>query len=347
MRWTPRAAFLSVVLALGTAAVRPQDASTPAPNTVDVWLGTRDGHNWSGRVSAQTLHFSVDGDERQFPLADVLSLHMGTAASEHEARLIARDIPLLASADRQQAAVATDELLAIGLPVVTPLLQSLADTDAHEPDSRYRLFARLLPAGADCKDRSLAMLRLATGAVLRGKPRTDARLTLALATPLDAGSPPPRDAPATIDVADLRFLCVARKQVTRTFELHALHDCTYVDWVTTGIVPRSRSRIRADAQGFIRLSFDEDGWATGPDGLFETLPGKRKLQEGFRWGSVLYRVGPTGQRRYAGTHLDGENEDTPGMLQFVVNDNEHWQNNIGAYRVSVTVDDAFDVGPAH
>ncbi len=92
----------------------------------------------------------------------------------------------------------------------------------------------------------------------------------------------------------------------------------------------------------MRLSFDEDGWATDPDGIKEPLPGKRKLQEGFRWGSVLGRVGPTGDRWFVGKHLD-KSDFQPGRLYFVINDNEHWQNNIGSFRVELTVTHAYDL----
>jgi hypothetical protein len=37
---------------------------------------------------------------------------------------------------------------------------------------------------------------------------------------------------------------------------------------------------------------------------------------------------------------------TPGRLYFAVNDNPHWQNNIGAFRVSLQATDAYDVGGA-
>ena len=37
---------------------------------------------------------------------------------------------------------------------------------------------------------------------------------------------------------------------------------------------------------------------------------------------------------------------TPGRLYLAVNDNSHWQNNIGAFRVSLQATDAYDVGSA-
>ncbi len=79
----------------------------------------------------------------------------------------------------------------------------------------------------------------------------------------------------------------------------------------------------------MRLSFGEDGWATDPDGIHDPLPGKRKLQEGCRWGAVLDRVGPAGERRFCGLHLE-QDDIGAGRLAFVVNDKDHWQNNPAA-----------------
>jgi len=61
------------------------------------------------------------------------------------------------------------ELAEIGLPVLTPLLDTYKDTDMHEPYPLYRLFARTVPGYADDADRSLDFVRLADGSALRGK----------------------------------------------------------------------------------------------------------------------------------------------------------------------------------
>jgi hypothetical protein len=131
--------------------------------------------------------------------------------------------------------------------------------------------------------------------------------------------------------------------VERSFELQALRHCTYVSWLDTGVATTPTSRLQADSAGYVRLSFDEDGWSSDPDGIETPLPGKRKLQEGFRWGVVLGRIGASGERWLAGKHVE-KSALGAGRLFFAVNDNEHWQNNIGAYRVRLKVTDAYDVG---
>jgi hypothetical protein len=35
-----------------------------------------------------------------------------------------------------------------------------------------------------------------------------------------------------------------------------------------------------------------------------------------------------------------------GRWQMAVNDNRHWQNNVGAFRVTLTVTNAYDLGEA-
>jgi len=229
-----------------------------------------------------------------------------------------------------EAAVAS--LTDIGLPVMTPLLQSFVDTDAHEPDPRYRLFERLVPGYADTRDRTLDLVRLAGGETIRGH--------------WQAGELHLQDVHGetrTVPASSVRRLAILRARVSRTFDLQALHHCTYVGFLDSGVAVTPASHLLVDASGYVRLSFDEDGWATDPDGIFEPLPGKRKLQEGFRWGALLGRVDSAGERWFVGKHLQrGDLGD--GRLYFVVNDNEHWQNNIGSYRVHVTVSDAYDLG---
>jgi hypothetical protein len=116
-----------------------------------------------------------------------------------------------------------------------------------------------------------------------------------------------------------------------------------VGWLDTGVLVGARSRLVADAQGYVRLSFDEDGWASDPDGIVDPLPGKRRLQEGFRWGVLLACVGAGGERWFAGKHVERDGLGD-GRLYCVINDNDHWQNNIGSYRVTVTATNAFDLG---
>jgi CubicO group peptidase (beta-lactamase class C family) len=325
------AQFFARVIDAIAPARGPQEPS-PRAGQPTAMLRDDDGHLFEGRLTTPTLVFTVDGVARPVPVADVLSLQFGAPANEREAARIDKALAALGGADGKAVEAAAEELADIGLPVLTPLLRSYVDTDAHEPDLRYRLFARIVPAGADDRDRTLDLLRLADGEVLRGR-----------LAPIDLRLEPPLRAPATFPSARLRTLAIRRARVERTFELQALHDCTYVGFVDTGVLVTPTTRLLADATGFVRLSFDEDGWAADPDGIKEPLPGKRKLQEGFRWGAVLGRVGAGGERWFAGRHVDKQ-ELGRGRLYFVVNDNEHWQNNVGSYRVRLVATDAYDLG---
>ena len=53
---------------------------------------------------------------------------------------------------------------------------------------------------------------------------------------------------------------------------------------------------------------------------------------------VAKRVGKKVGKKAAKTGLP------PGRLTLGINDNAHWQNNVGAYTVTVTATDAYDVG---
>ncbi len=304
----------------------------PAAQVLIAWLRTRDGSDVEGTVVAEALGFSVDGTTRAIPLRELLSFHSADPASAFEQKCITADLAVLAGSDLKACEAAAAELADIGLPVLTPLLRSYQDVDAREPDPRYRLFGRILPGYADACDRALDLVRLASGEVLRGKlTTTDIKMTVA------SGEQ------TTIPAAAIRRLAIRRASTSRSFDLQALHHCTYVGFLDTGIGVTKSSMLRADSAGYVRLSFDEDGWASVPDGIEEVLPGKRRLQEGFRWGAVLGRVGPAGERWFAGNHVE-KNDMASGRLYFVVNDNEHWQNNIGSYRVHLTVTNAYDLG---
>jgi len=326
---------LTIAMAMAISApassqgVREQPAAPLA-----AWVRTSDGRDIEGTLVTGTLAFTVAGVARQVAMGDLLSFHSAAPASSFEAQRIDVDLKAVAGADPKAAEAATAELTDIGLPVLTPLLRSYADTDAHEPDPRYRLFARIVPGHADAQDRTLDLVRLADGETFRGR-----------WTPVDLKLQTTDGVETTLAAATIRRLAIQRPTVERTFELQALHHCTYVGFLDTGVVVTPVSKLRADAAGFVRLSFDEDGWATDPDGIKEPLPGKRKLQEGFRWGSVLGRVGPAGERWFAGRHVDKADLGA-GRLYFAVNDNEHWQNNIGGYRVRVHVTNAYDLGDA-
>ena len=337
MRRTGLGPIAVALLAMACSLARSQNSQnipTGQAGACIGWVRTTDGRDVQGTLAADTLTFTVAGTAREVALSDLLSLHCAAPASVFEAARIDAGLKALAGADFKAAAAAAAELDDIGLPVLTPLLRSFADTDAHEPDPRYRLFARIVPGRADQADRTLDLVRLADGAVLRGK-----------WTPVDLRLRAADGAETTVPAAAVRRLAIQRDAVERSFELQALHDCTYVGWLDTGIATTAGSTLVADATGFVRLSFDEDGWATDPDGIKEPLPGKRKLQEGFRWGAVLGRIGVDGERWLAGRHVEKAAAGA-GRLYFAVNDNEHWQNNIGSYRVTLRATAAFDLGDA-
>src|SRR3954453_2610764 len=96
-----------------------------------------------------------------------LSFHSGVAPSEKEKERIRVGIAAIQGSDRAARDAAVEELTAIGVPVVSPLLAALKDTDQHEPKPLYRLFERLMPSYADGFDRTLSLLRLENGKAVR------------------------------------------------------------------------------------------------------------------------------------------------------------------------------------
>ena len=104
--------------------------------------------------------------------------------------------------------------------------------------------------------------------------------------------------------------------------------------------------MKVNAKGFVRLSFDIDGWASDANGL--KVPGpnyKTNLVDGFPFGAIVGRVNAAGAVILIGADFSRKGL-TPGRLYLAVNDNPHWQNNIGAFRVSLQATDAYDVGGA-
>lgn len=320
--------FCAVVAITGTS-LRSAEAKTSGRTA---WVLTKEGRSVEGALALDSLVFTVNGSPRKIALRDVRSFHSADPAITPEAARISRGLEAMQGKDAKAVDAAAADLTDLGLPVLSPLLAAYKDTDAHEPDPLYRLFGRVVPGFADAPDRKLDLLRLANGTALRGKlVPVELRLTGA------------DGAVTVIGASDLRRLAIRQPSVERTFDLQALRHCTYVGWLDSGLAVTPTSQLKADAAGYVRLSFDEDGWACDPDGIADPLPGKRRMQEGFRWGAILARVGATGARWLVGKHVE-KSVPAAGRLYFVVNDNEHWQNNIGAFRVHVRVTNTYDLG---
>lgn len=282
-----------------------------------------------GRLSeVSTAMKAIKVDGRTIPLAQILSVHSGEVASASETDRITRALPILAAADqktsdRAQRDAAVADLVAIGVPVMTPLLLAYKDTDQHEPRPLYRLFERIMPSHADGPDRSLSLIRLTTGEVLRGKVQA-----------FDEGR---------LNWANIRRLAVKQKSVTRQVTVHSILHCSKVDWFDSGIALAEGSKIDSKASGFTRLSWETDGWATDPDGLQKPGPNyKTNLVDGQPFGALIGRVG-TAANFLLGTKALKQGLGN-GRLLLAINDNAHWQNNLGSYRVRITATDAYDLG---
>lgn len=315
---------------LAAAVLAIQAAGAESKSGAQVWILKRDGQVVEGRAKFTSLAMQVDGRSEDLSLDRVLSLSTAAPATADEGRRIAADLALVSGKDFKASEAASERLADLGLPALTPLLKAYEDRDGHLPDPLYRLFARIIPGYADRMDRSLDLVRLNDGDALRGK--------LAPATlGLEGAS-----GTVSVPTADIRRLAVKQAVIDRIFDLRAMKDCTYVSWLDTGLKVGPSSQVRSDATGLVRLSYDEDGWACDPDGIADPLPGKRRLQEGFRWGAILGRVGTGGDRWLVGKHIE-KTAPAAGHLYYVINDNEHWQNNIGSFRVRLHVTDVYDL----
>ena len=297
-----------------------------------------DGKLIEGPTQLGAISVKAGGSMRVIPMSGLLSIHTGQPASAHEAERIEAGIKaiqaytneIIGSDARRNRDAAVEELTTIGLPVMTPLLQAYKDTDQHEPRPLYRLFQRIMPSEADQLDRQASLIRMASGEMIRGEIQG---MELKVAG-------------AKVDWARVRRFAVRRGTLTRTFELHSLRHSTQIEYLDSGIVTTAPSAINIQAAGFVRLSWDVDGWASDADGL--KVPGpnyKTNLVDGQPFGAVVGRVGAAGDvflvgKSYAGKGLPA------GRLHLAVNDNRHWQNNIGLFRVKLTVTSAYDVGAA-
>ena len=282
--------------------------SLPAAQTVLVL--TTEGRWVEGLSSA-----SMAG---QTALSHLLSIHNGAPASAHEAEMIAAGFKTLA----------IEDLTNIGLPVLTPLLTTLKDTDQHEPKLLYNLFDRIVPPGADQADREASLWRLDDATLTRGAwPKGEIKI----------GS-------ETIPWASIRMLAVRRKSVARRSEVHSLRHSTQIEYLDTGVYLSAASQLKLTATGFTRLSWFQDEWATGPNGLTKPGPNyKTNLVDGHPFGALLGRVTTKGEVFFLGASATKDKLGA-GRFHLAINDNKHWQNNLGSYVVSLSASDAYDLG---
>lgn len=278
------------------------------------------------------------GAPRKLAPAAILSIHNGAPASPSEIERIQAGLAAIqtyknepiASPQRKASDAAVEELTAIGLPVMTPLLNTLKDTDQHEPRPLYRLFERLIPSEADQLDREASLIRLASGELLRGKIEP-------ISISIDGQS---------IAWTGIRRLAVRRKLVTRDVEVHSLKHSTQIEYLDAGIHLSTASRLSSRAKGFVRLSWQTDGWASDANGL--KVPGpnyKTNLVDGHPFGALVARSGAAGEVVFLGIDAAAKTF-ASGRLQLAINDNRHWQNNVGHFRVTLQATDAYDLGVA-
>lgn len=332
---SPAHTLILLALVCGTIATEGIQARSQVQRVMGgrtVRLLTRDGKVLEGRLSAGG--FTVNGSSsRSLSGETLLSINLATEASSHEAERITADLAAVQGTDRAARDTAVAELTDIGLPVLTPLLNAYKDRDLREPDALYRLFGRLMPGYADAADRSLDLIRLKNRDAIRGQFGAE---SLAIESP---GNPEIK-----VPLSSIRSLAVRQAMIEKSFEVHSLRHCTQIEFLDTGLVIGPKSRVEATAAGYVRLSFAIDGWASDPDGL--KVPGpnyKTNLVDGFPFGALVGKIGATGLRFIVGRRLDktGLSE---GRLYLAVNDNGHWQNNIGSFRVKLRVSDAYDIG---
>lgn len=314
-------------------------AAPGAVRSETVLVLTTEGKLIEAEVKLPPISLKTGGSTRRIaPASLLLSLHNGSPASPAESARIQAGLAsiqalkneTIQSPERRNSDAAVEELTAIGLPVMTPLLLALKDTDQHEPRPLYRLFERLIPSEADQFDREASLVRLASGELIRGAVDP---FTLSLNG-------------ASIPWNNIRRLAVRRKTVTREVEVHSLKHSTQIEYLDTGVHLSASSRVTSRAAGLVRLSWNTDGWASDANGL--KVPGpnyKTNLVDGHPFGALVARVGAAGEVVLLGAAAGGKSI-AAGRLQIAVNDNRHWQNNVGHFRVTLQVSDAYDLGAA-
>jgi hypothetical protein len=301
-----------------------------------VLVRTTDGRVMEGQTNAKSIVIAREDKSSAVPLSQILSVQSGAAASASETESIAKGLAAVQGTDRAARDAAVEELTSIGLPVMTPLLKAYKDTDQHEPRPLYRLFERIIPSYADGFDRSLGLIRMKTGESMRAN--------------LSAGTLDLKTADGkaqNLPIEQIRYLAVRQASVSRTMQVHALSHSTQIEYLDTGVVLSAGSKAEMATRGFVRLSWDTDSWASDADGLKQ--PGspayKSNLVDGQPFGALVGRVGAAGEVFFIGQKATLTRK-TAGRLRLAVNDNPHWQNNIGTFYVTMTATDAYSLGDA-
>ena len=306
----------------------PLLSAAAAHAALTVSILTIEGDNVEGATTNKKVVVKVNGTRRELSLDKVLSIHSGVPASASETARIDAGILAIQGMDRPLRDSAVEDLTDLGIPVMTPLLKAYKDTDAHEPRPLYRLFARIIPSAADQLDRSLTLVRLASGEMLRGEIEP---------ADWDLGG-------RKIASTSVRRVAVRQRAVSRKVDVDSLAHCNQIEYFDTGILETASSRTDSTAGGFTRLSWNTDDWTSNPDGLKKPAGNyKTNLVNGHPFGALVGRLGARGTMFVLGTKFGNEGVG-PGRLYLAINDNPHWQNNLGSYRVSLRVTDAYDVG---
>ena len=322
----------AIVVTIGSTIIDAPLGAAPR-GRITTWILMKDGQGVEGTLPSENFKVSVNNKVRDLPLRDVLSIHSAEPATSREQERITAGLQAVSGADRKTRDTVVAELTDLGLPVMTPLLTAYKDTDLHEPNPLYRLFARIIPGHADEPDRLLDLIRMTGGEAIRGKVEP---ATLVLRTSSGKDTP--------VAWSEVRRLATRQSEIARTFDVHSLRHCTQIEFLDSGVAVTSLSKLEATARGFVRLSFGIDGWASDPDGLKKPGPNYRtNLVDGFPFGALVAKVGTTGPTWLAGRHVTKSGMET-GRLYFAVNDNPHWQNNIGSFRVTMRATDAYDLG---
>ncbi|MBS1823734.1 MAG: hypothetical protein JST93_00305 [Acidobacteria bacterium] len=297
-----------------------------------VLIRTTDGVTVEGETSLASVKLGSSA----LKIDQILSVHSAAEPSAAETAKIDAGLAAIQATDRKARDLAVEELTNIGAPVLTPLLKIYKDTDQHEPRPLYRLFERIMPSNADGFDRTASYVRLKSGDVQRGT--------------LGGGSVEIRKADGSkesLDWSKIRMLAVRQRAIRRVIPVHSLKHCQQIEYLDTGISLTASSKMDSTAKGFARLSWNADVWACDPDGLKKPAGGTytSNLFDGQPFGALIGRVGAGGQVFFVGTKASKTGLPA-GRLMLAVNDNRHWQNNLGTYTVTMSVTDAYDLGDA-